>query len=410
VGAAEVSSLTGGKWQYVNFANSAGQFLIAVNGLDDMQQYNGTTWSAVAALGAVNTNTLVDITVYNQRLFFVQKDSMNVYYLAAGAISGSAVGPLRFGQVFRRGGYVMAIGTWTVDGGSGLDDNLFVISSEGEVAVYNGVDPASDWSLQGIYYIGRPLGRRCQTKYGSDVLLLTDRGIFPLSKARQNASIDQAIAITDKIQPTFSEQASLYFSTFGWEPVINTNDSLLIVNVPALSGTRQFVMHLQTMGWSDFSGWAASCWAYFQGILYYGTSEKVVKAYSGASDFGDNINSDIIPAFNYWNNRGQQKHVKMLRPVFSSNGPVSYGIAGCTDFTITEPTGVVAPAATSIALWGIALWGVGLWSGGLTITRRWQTVYNHTHSAFAPFIRIATNTVQPSLLSIDYVIEPGGVL
>jgi hypothetical protein len=261
-----------------------------------------------------------------------------------------------------------------------------------------------------VYFIGRPIGRRCLAKFGGDLLMLTDRGLFPLSRALQSASIDKTVALTDKIEPTFAQQATTLFSTFGWEISINTNASLLLVNIPVSAGSVQYVMHLQTMGWSEFTGWNASCWAYFAGEYYYGTLEKVAKAYTGPSDFGSNINSDIVPAFNYWGERGQQKHVKMLRPTFVSDGAFSYGLAGCTDFVLTEPSGVIAPGASSVALWGVAYWGLATWGSSFIITRLWQTVFNNTHSAFTPFIRISTNSVQPSLLSIDYTLEAGGVL
>jgi len=411
VGAAVVSSLTGGKWQHVMFTNSAGQYLIAVNGADILQYYNGSAWATTSVFGSLSTADLVDVTVFQQRLFFVKKNSMEVHYLATGAISGTAT-PLYFGQLFKRGGSVIGVGTWTIDGGSGTDDHLVIITSEGELAVYGGYDPSgpTTWTLRGVYFIGRPIGRRCHTKYGGDMLLLTDRGLFPLSKALQSASVDKTIAFTDKVEPSFIYQSSTLFNTFGWELCVNTNDSFLVVNIPATSGSIQYVMHLQTLGWSDFTGWNASCWAYFGGALYYGTSEKVVKAYSGSSDFGSNIVADIVPAFNYWGDRGQQKHIKLLRPTFTSDGPITYALEGCTDFTLVEPTNVVTPAPVSAALWGIALWGIGVWSGGITVTREWQTVFNNNHSAFAPYIRIATNTVQSSLLSIDYTIEVGGIL
>jgi hypothetical protein len=43
------------------------------------------------------------------------------------------------------------------------DDYAAFITSEGQVAVYSGADPASSttWSLVGVFDIGAPIGRRC---------------------------------------------------------------------------------------------------------------------------------------------------------------------------------------------------------------------------------------------------------
>jgi hypothetical protein len=75
--------------------------------------------------------------------------------------------------------------TWTIDNVSGMDDYAAFITSEGEVAIYQGYDPAqiSTWSLIGIFNIGRPIGTRCIARHESDVLCITADGITPLSKA-----------------------------------------------------------------------------------------------------------------------------------------------------------------------------------------------------------------------------------
>ena len=47
VGAAEVTGLANSKFQCVNFGTAGGFFLLMVNGQDDMQYYDGTTWSVI---------------------------------------------------------------------------------------------------------------------------------------------------------------------------------------------------------------------------------------------------------------------------------------------------------------------------------------------------------------------------
>jgi len=146
---ASVVTTTNGKWQHVNFTNSAGSWLIAVNGVDNMQQWNGTVWASVANLsGSFPTTTIIGITIFKQRLIFVPKDELSFWYLPTGAVTGTA---LRFnlGQICRRGGRVMAALAWTIDGGNGSDDQLVLITTEGEVIVYAGDDPSNPllWSL-----------------------------------------------------------------------------------------------------------------------------------------------------------------------------------------------------------------------------------------------------------------------
>ena len=57
------------------------------------------------------------------------------------------------------------------------------MSSGGDVVVYQGIDPmAADFTLVGRYYVGKPLGRRCMCRYGSDLLILTAEGLIPMSR------------------------------------------------------------------------------------------------------------------------------------------------------------------------------------------------------------------------------------
>ena len=53
------------------------------------------------------------------------------------AVAGAA-SMFDLGQIFTEGGYLMAMATWTVDAGYGVDDLAVFITSEGEVAVYRG--------------------------------------------------------------------------------------------------------------------------------------------------------------------------------------------------------------------------------------------------------------------------------
>ena len=91
---------------------------------------------------------------------------------------------LDFSGIFKLGGYLMAMTNWTIDNAAGIDDYAAFISSEGEVAIYQGTDPsnASTWVLKRNFPNWSADRRRCAIKAGADVLILTTDGAFPLSK------------------------------------------------------------------------------------------------------------------------------------------------------------------------------------------------------------------------------------
>jgi hypothetical protein len=191
VGAAVVAGQTSGKWQHLNFATAGAQYLYLVNGVDSAQLWDGATWQAVTGVSApiaitgVVTSTLIHINAHAQRLFFIQVNTLGFWYLPVDVAGGAAVF-FSFRSLCVKGGYVMAMYSWTLDAGYGLEDHAVFITSEGEVLIYRGINPgaAADWVLVGIFAIGRPIGRRCGIQFGSDLLIICEDGLVQLSKAR----------------------------------------------------------------------------------------------------------------------------------------------------------------------------------------------------------------------------------
>jgi hypothetical protein len=419
VGAAVVSGLTNSWWQWVNFATSAGQFLIAVNGSDSMQTYSNGTWTATATLpitggGNLSLNTVVNVGIYESTLYFVPANTLGFYYQNAQSIFGT-VSYFNLAALCTRGGYLMAVATWTVDGGNGPQDYFVAITSEGEFVVYQGlafsiaIGTSGYMQLVGVYYIGRPVGRRCFMKFGGDLLILTERGIFPLSSGLQSATIDKRVAITDKIEPSYVELVSDTFSTKGWQIENCQYGQFLIVNVPT-SPPQQLVMQYQTRGWSNWTGWNANCFLYFEGVLYYGGATAVYQSFTGESDVGANIVAAIMPAFTQFKMSGQQKHPKLIRPYFEADGNFGYSLTAATDYSIPTTLNPAQSVATNFGVWDQSLWDVAQWGGNSIQTKQWGTIASWPCVAFSPYFSIATNSAQVGLTAYDVLMEYGGVL
>ncbi|HZT03691.1 MAG TPA: hypothetical protein VFA39_15630 [Steroidobacteraceae bacterium] len=416
-GAAVVSSLTNGRWQTTNFTTVGGNFIICVNGADKPLLYNGTTWTAVdgastPAITGVTSTLLTNVNVFKQRCWYVETASFNAWYSAAGAMTG-ALTKFDMSGVFKKGGYLMAMANWTVDGGDGLDDLAVFISSQGEVAVYQGTDPtsASTFALVGIYNIAAPIGRRCTLKYGPDLLIITVDGVIPASKAFMSGRTNSAIAISDRISGAVTAAASSYGANFGWQLTQFSEAGMLLLNVPnAVGQQQQFVMNTTTGAWANFTGWYANCFEVFNGGLYYGTAGEVRHAWNGLSDNGAQIVGDMAGAFDYFGNRDGLKQIMMLRPVIAwDTNPGQMLVGVDTDFAITTPLGVVAFPTGGGSLWDSGLWDSAVWGGGTTINKDWYGATGVGY-AIAPRLKVATNNAQIRVSAFDYLYQPGGVL
>lgn len=415
---ASLKSVSSGYFWHVSFTTPGGTYIVAVNGVDELLLYNGTTWQSINAVSApvsitgVTTSTLDNVAVFKRRLWFVGKNSMNLYYLPVDQIGGAAsVFPV--GQLFKDGGKVVAIANWTLDAGNGSDDYLVIITSEGEVAVYKGTDPASaaTFELVGVYTVGEPVGKKCFIKYGGDLLIVTQMGLFPMSKALLSATVNRASAVSAKIDIIFSQCASVYGKLNGWEGVVLPRENALIVNVPTAEGysSNQLVMNTITNAWCLFTGWQAFCWEVWQEELYFGGAGFVAKAFSGYSDFGANINAYGKTAFNYFGS-GLLKHFKLFQPLVSTSGDINVDVGIDVDFSDIDRSGSISIINPLTYKWDVGKWDQATWGADYAIRNEWYSADSYPGACAALRLRIAAKDVRVGWTSVNYAYLKGGVL
>lgn len=370
-----VTGLTNADWQWTNITTPGGSYLVLANGADSVRNYDGTSWTTPAISG-VTSSTLINVIVFKQRLWFAQKNSLSIWYLPTSSIAGAAA-ELPLGSIFRRGGYVMAMGTFSQDSGDGLDDYLAIITSNGEIAVYQGTDPssASTFALVGVFHTGKPLGRRCAVRLNGDLTIITADGVMSMQALLQfGRESGNKAAITAKIQTLFSQYSRLYSGNFGWQATLYPKARYLIVNVPSVenSSQTQLVMNTVTGAWGQFTNLNGGCWVVANDTLYFGGNAGVVyQADSGYQDNGSAINWEVQTA---WQMPGgaRNKMFKLVRPVMNTGSGVAYAIGVDVDFSVNTPIGTVSAQAVSGNAWSWT-WP-GSWGGSNVLDARFQSV------------------------------------
>jgi hypothetical protein len=414
--AASVATSTNGYWQHLNFGDGTTNWLIMVNGTDKPNYFSGAAWTAIdgvstPALTGLTTTKIIGVEEYNGRLFFIEKDSLSFWYLAAAA-AGGALTEFDLSPFANKGGYLLAVGTWSVDTGAGIDDFIVFITSEGQAVVYKGTNPSSaaDWVRRGTFYIGKPIGRRCAFKYGGDLVVITQNGAFPMSAVLQSAAIEPKLAITNKIEKAFNEASTLHRDNVGWEVAFYPTQSALIFNIPTVEGSeaKQYVLNTGSpkKPWCEFDGWDATCFALFNDELYYGVPGGVQKAWTGTADDGENIIADLKEAFQNYGS-GRQKRATLYRPILQVNGPISYLTGIDVDFRDTTIVGEAAYTVTSGALWDMSNWDEAYWAANLDIVRQWSSPQENVGTWFAGKLKVSTNSLEVHMLASDTMFEPG---
>lgn len=371
------------------------------------------TYTVIGITG-VDSSRFANVNLFKNRLYFTEKESLTCWYLDVDSIGGPA-SPLYFGGIARNGGFLQAMGTWTLDAGQGADDYAVFVTSMGEIIVYNGTDPdnADTWALKGVWQLGQTYSRRCFFKWSGDLLLLTQDGLVPLSSALQSSRLDPRVNLTDKIYFAVSQAATIYFANFGWQINYFASENMLILNIPITNGTEQYVMHTITKSWGRFTGIEAHCWEVSgDADMHFGGNGIIGDFYQANSDDGNIITAAAQQAYSYFDSPGQLKRFTMVRPILQSSGGVPNVYCGLsTDFDTEINLGQVSfnSAAMTDGVWDTSKWDNANWVGGLTTTKVWQGV---TGIGFTGSINlnVASSNIELHWASTDYIMERGGVI
>ncbi len=284
-----------GTWSWANFANAAGNYIIACNstGLDSAWVYDGATITALVVAG-VAVADLALVCVYLQRPFYVERDSLSLWYPVAGAYQG-ALTELDLSSYATKGGTISNLSTWTRDNGAGgMDDLLVVVTTRGQALIYQGIDPgvATLWNLIGVFDIGDPVaGPNSIIRTGPDLMLLSSDGFRLMSDyLALGRSQGTENALSRNISGRAKLTAALGAIVSDWTGIMYAAQSMLIVScrIGVSSGAYIFVANTTTGKWCEYSGIDAYSWGVSGGDLYCGVPDgKIWQAETANRGDGD---------------------------------------------------------------------------------------------------------------------------
>jgi hypothetical protein len=419
-----ISGLTSGDWSSAMFTNAGGRFLVAVNGSDERRVYDGTAWTAGPAITGgpgANGNKFSHVWAYKGRLFYIEKDTLNVWYHGVDQIGG-AVTKFPLNGIARHGGALYYGGTWSYEpSGGDLAESILFVTTEGEALVYDGSDPgtATDWSLKGVYRIGRPLGKRAAFKSGGDLAIATDIGLIPMSSAlsRDTAALYQA-ALSYPIEEAWNTEAISRRAQFSWCAEMWPTQQMAIIGMPSYGALQDqcFVVNIRTGAWTRYTGWNVQCLGLLNDRMFFGTrTGLILEAELGSSDNGKPYTAAMIPLHEDFGS-ASIKQANMARYVTLTSQTVQAQLNAVADYSVKLPPQPAAALATTAAsLWDVALWDAGYWSDGDTVKKsesKWQSV-SAVGEALAPVIQITIGGGEIpdiELVRIDLNYETGFVV
>ena len=361
------------RWQAVNFNGRMG----LVNGTDDPVVFDGNAVDAMAVSGkGLAPARLVGIMTHRSRTYFFARDSQDFWYSDVNALGGT-LSRFPLSRVGQFGGNLVCMGSWNVEGGSdvwgggGIGEDLAVFCmSSGDIVVYRGDDPGSDWNLVGVFRAGAPVAVRGVARRGPDLLVLTSEGLISIARLVSEGSLTPNGVVSDKIRPTLAEVVRRHRANTGWQVLVHSRAGRTIVNVP-LGGGRfeQYAMDTQTGAWSRWTGIDSHAWGVFDENAHFGAAAGAVNRIAGNTDAGAAIPGDVQTAFNAFGRRDLLKRCICLRPVLRGKSEAKIGLRAVADFQSVEAPPVATGFSPTAAGWETAdteweMWDNLVWEGG----------------------------------------------
>lgn len=398
---------TAGEWFYTEVVTTGGAFLCVVSQgagyyIASTDSLGVTTWAEVAegtnpgeiSFPSGDTTTVKDlcfIWTWQNRVWFLAKNSAVAYYLPVGQITG-VLAAFDFGPQLIHGGALQFGTRWTYDSGRGMDDSLVLVSTEGDCLIYEGTDPdsAENFKMKGVWYLGRnPTGRRNFTQHGGDLLVLNEYGLLKISDmvaGRLHAG-DLSGTIGYKMNPRLARMVTTSIADKYWFLLPLPSEEMLIIATPYINettGIRQsFLINSITSAWGTFSNMDVLDADVYKGKMISGTRDgNVILSFSGYSDGVPSDNSDvgtavtgnIQGAFLDYGNANMNKRMMRAKVYGLADNEPSVFCTFKSEYALSELLNAPAPVVSTLPTWDNALWDDAIWNASNGSFRRWYGV------------------------------------
>lgn len=396
-----MSSIGGPYTSAVFNTDTFGYRTFLCNGLDDVQVVDTGAASASTFSGVTLAN-LINVSSYKERVYFVEKNTLKIWYGNTQAIGGSALSSYDFQFIMKFGGYLVSAGSFSNNYADSTQDLFYALSSEGEIVFYTGSSPAdvtTPWGIVKRAKIGRPLGYRAFVAVENDIWIVTDQGIVPITALFSSDPSTALETVGQKINPFIAQYAVAIPFSHLWSGTYFSKERKVYITVPITSdSTVLLVFSLVGQAWTMYTlcqdKIALKVMSVAGQVFYGGLSGNV---YTGETGYSDYINASTTNptrffgrgAFSFFGQRGLWKAYRDIRPLIKTARTANLGLGIDTDFRQTSTVSTISPGLSIYTPWG-SPWG-SPWSTGTDYIYDRHAVKGQGYSAAIKFGGVMNN-------------------
>lgn len=301
------------------WATNSGFVLIADgNGLPVRYGADGFTTATFTAAEGPDPAECDGILSHHDRIY-LWKTGGDLEFLVGDV--GAVQGPMsRFnlGTLGNITGSIKCAVSLTLDAGHGMNDVLCIITTTGQMVIYEGLDPTDeqDWRLTARIEGAAPVGPRAFCQIGADAWMLTAQGPVSIGQAVRESVLalvsDLARPVADDIAAAVEEGAA------EWQMFMARDGSMVVINRYSGGTARQFIYYMDSKAWAT-ADYPARDWHNLGGRPQItGTDGRL-----GA--MARNGSTEAITArwTSSWFSAGSSASVTWIEPVIRAAGPMT---------------------------------------------------------------------------------------
>jgi hypothetical protein len=374
-----------------------------------------------AGTNVVNGANLSYVWKYRNRLYFIEKNSMNCWYLPIDAVGGLLT-KIPLAGACSKGGELLFGSVLSIDAGDGLDDKNVMVTTEGEVLIFTGTNPAdpANWRQEGRWAISPPLGMNAHIQIGGDLMILTVDGIVPISEAvRKDVSQLELALLTRTIKLLWRQNVNDHRLS-QWTAKKWDEFGGLFISIPGGDPGNRYSLvanNVTDVAWCRFS-YDATCFIRLRGDMFFGTQGGIImQCERTGMDDGAPYYCILVGGWEMFGSAANTFVWHQSRAVFHSNQAFRPQLSASVDYVVTlPPAPPPGPDPGLLEVWDQGLWDHARWdqpSAGLAPVRNtmWVSI-GRTGFAHAPVLQVTiAQQARPDveLIATAATFEPAGV-
>lgn len=304
---------------------------IMADGAGDILRFNGTAFvnSGFTTDSGKPASEFNGVFSHHDRIYAWDDSELAFYYGDVGAVTGELTRyPLdRLGNIK---GKVMIVTSMTLNAAHGMNDILAIVTTAGMIVLYEGLNPgdANDWRLLGRIKTGAPVSKFALEAFGSDLWVLTARGIVSVKETLAKGVFALASSVASPISDMIVADVKANRSADGWQMVSRTDGTEIIVNVPYDGGFKQYVFDVEANAWFT-ANYPATWWHDIDVRTdFTDTSGNLNRLINDGSDNGQPM---VATFYTSWIRLPNYSEIAYLIPTIIADGDLEVKVTVLTD-------------------------------------------------------------------------------